>query len=109
MKFIRNIIIGVLILALIGFTAVFILNAYNTGKIGNKAEKVADTFTEDLHKDLKADYILANPPFNLEWDRDKVENDPRWHWKLPSKKELKVFMNELNITEEEIEECKKFI
>ena len=38
-----------------------------------------------------------------------VENDPRWHWKLPSKKELKVFMNELNITEEEIQECKKFI
>lgn len=38
-----------------------------------------------------------------------VENNPRWHWKLPSKKELKVFMNELNITEEEIQECKKFI
>ncbi len=38
-----------------------------------------------------------------------VENDPRWHWKLPSKKELKVFMSELNITQEEIEECKKLI
>lgn len=38
-----------------------------------------------------------------------VENDPRWHWKLPSRKELKVFMKELNITEEEIEKCKKHI
>ena len=36
-----------------------------------------------------------------------VENDPRWHFKLPSKKELKVFMAELDITEEEVEECKK--
>ncbi len=48
MKLIRNIIIGVLVLALLGFTTVFVLNAYNTGKIGNKAEKVADTFTEDI-------------------------------------------------------------
>lgn len=38
-----------------------------------------------------------------------VENDPRWHWRLPSKKELKVFMNELNITEEEIKKCKEHI
>lgn len=36
-----------------------------------------------------------------------VENDPRWHFKLPSRKELKVFMEELNITMEEIEQCKK--
>lgn len=36
-----------------------------------------------------------------------VENNPRWHWKLPNKKELKVFMKELNISEEEIEQCKK--
>ena len=38
-----------------------------------------------------------------------VENDPRWHWRLPNKRELKVFMQELNISEEEIEECKKVI
>lgn len=36
-----------------------------------------------------------------------VENDPRWHFKLPSKKELKTFMAELEITEEEINRCKK--
>lgn len=45
----------------------------------------ADTFTEDLHKDLKADFILANPPFNLEWDVDKVSKDPRWRYGLAPK------------------------
>ena len=38
-----------------------------------------------------------------------VENNPKWHWKLPNKRELKVFMQELNISEEEIELCKKRI
>lgn len=36
-----------------------------------------------------------------------VENDPRWHFRLPNRKELKVFMEELNITMEEIEKCKE--
>ena len=52
------------------------------GDLGNFA---ADTFTEDLHKNLKADFILANPPFNMEWDRDKVEKDPRWRYGLAPK------------------------
>lgn len=38
-----------------------------------------------------------------------IEDDPRWHWRLPNKKELKVFMKELNISEEEIVACKKSI
>lgn len=38
-----------------------------------------------------------------------MENNPRWHWRLPNKKELKVFMKELDITEEEISACKKHI
>ena len=38
-----------------------------------------------------------------------VENNPKWHWKLPNKRELKIFMQELNISEEEIELCKKRI
>ena len=38
-----------------------------------------------------------------------MENNPAWHWKLPNKKELKYFMNELSISEEEIMECKKHI
>jgi len=45
----------------------------------------ADTFTEDLHKDLKADFVLANPPFNLEWDVDKVSKDSRWEYGLAPK------------------------
>ena len=52
---------------------------------GDLGKYAADTFTEDLHKDLKADFILANPPVNLEWDRDKVEDDPRWKYGLPPK------------------------
>ena len=53
------------------------------GNLGNYA---ADTFTEDLHKDLKADFVLANPPFNMEWDQEKVKDDPRWKYGLAPKK-----------------------
>lgn len=52
---------------------------------GDLGKYAADTFTEDLHKDLKADYILANPPFNMEWERGKVENDARWRYGLAPK------------------------
>lgn len=52
---------------------------------GDLGKYAADTFTEDLHEDLKADFILANPPFNLEWDVDKVSKDPRWKYGLPPK------------------------
>ena len=38
-----------------------------------------DSFLDDKHKDLKADFILANPPFNMEdWGYSKVKNDVRW-------------------------------
>lgn len=44
----------------------------------------ADTFTNDLHKTLKADYILANPPFNYNpWGQEKLKDDPRWKYGLP--------------------------
>lgn len=52
---------------------------------GDLGKYAADTFTEDLHKDLKADFILANPPFNFKWDREKVENDHRWKYGLAPK------------------------
>lgn len=41
----------------------------------------ADTFSKDLHKDLKADFVLANPPFNLKGWREESEltADPRWN------------------------------
>lgn len=38
-----------------------------------------DTMLNDLHPDLRADYVMANPPFNMkEWWNAKLENDPRW-------------------------------
>ena len=44
----------------------------------------ADTFTNDLHPTLKADFILANPPFNYHpWNQDKLQNDKRWKYGLP--------------------------
>lgn len=45
----------------------------------------ADTLLNDLHKDLRADYIMANPPFNQEkWGAAKVAGDVRWKWGQPS-------------------------
>ncbi len=44
----------------------------------------ADTFSNDLHQDLRADYIIANPPFNVSnWWHPKLENDPRWKYGTP--------------------------
>ena len=43
-----------------------------------------DTFFNDLHPTMKADYILANPPFNLsDWGADKLVEDVRWKYGLP--------------------------
>lgn len=42
-------------------------------------ERNADTFTNDLHRGLTFDYIMANPPFNLKkWYDISLSNDPRW-------------------------------
>jgi type I restriction enzyme M protein len=42
------------------------------------------SFLKDAHPDLKADYILANPPFNQdEWGWEIVKNDPRWKYGTP--------------------------
>lgn len=44
----------------------------------------ADTFTNDLHPTLKADFILANPPFNYNpWGQEKLKEDVRWEYGLP--------------------------
>jgi type I restriction enzyme M protein len=44
----------------------------------------ADTFYNDLHPTLKADYILANPPFNLsDWNDGSLNDDMRWKYGLP--------------------------
>ena len=44
----------------------------------------ADTFFNDCHPQLKADYIMANPPFNLsDWGADKLREDVRWQYGMP--------------------------
>lgn len=44
----------------------------------------ADTFTNDLHPTLKADFILANPPFNYHpWNQEKLIDDVRWKYGVP--------------------------
>lgn len=56
------------------------MNLAIRGISSNLGNKAADTFGDDQHKDLKADYIMANPPFNLkDWRADsELTTDPRW-------------------------------
>jgi len=43
-----------------------------------------DSFTADLHPDLRADFVLANPPFNVSnWWNAKLADDPRWKYGTP--------------------------
>ena len=47
-------------------------------------EYAADTFLDDRHPTLRADYIMANPPFNLsDWGADKLKEDVRWKYGMP--------------------------
>lgn len=44
----------------------------------------ADTFTSDLHPTLKADFVLANPPFNYHpWNQESLLDDKRWKYGIP--------------------------
>ena len=44
----------------------------------------ADTFFNDCHPTLRADFIMANPPFNLsDWGADKLKDDVRWKYGMP--------------------------
>ena len=46
--------------------------------------ELGDTFLNDKHKGLKADFILANPPFNIsDWNGDKLRDDVRWKYGVP--------------------------
>ena len=45
-----------------------------------------DSFHNDLHRDLRADFILANPPFNdSDWGGERLQNDVRWKYGIPPK------------------------
>jgi len=56
------------------------MNLAIRGISANLGEKAANTFLDDQHKDLKADYIMANPPFNQkDWRAEnELKDDPRW-------------------------------
>jgi type I restriction enzyme M protein len=56
------------------------MNLAIRGINANLGEKDADTFSDDQHKDLKADFIMANPPFNQkDWrGENELIDDPRW-------------------------------
>jgi type I restriction enzyme M protein len=56
------------------------MNLAIRGIAANLGEKAADTFLDDQHKDLKADFIMANPPFNQkDWRADnELTDDARW-------------------------------
>jgi type I restriction enzyme M protein len=56
------------------------MNLAIRGISANLGEKAADTFGDDQHKDLKADFIMANPPFNQkDWRAEnELLDDPRW-------------------------------
>lgn len=56
------------------------MNLALRGISGNLGQTNADTFANDQHKDLKADYIMANPPFNQkDWRAEnELRDDPRW-------------------------------
>jgi type I restriction enzyme M protein len=56
------------------------MNLAIRGISANLGDLAADTFGKDMHKDLKADFILANPPFNLkDWrGPNELIDDPRW-------------------------------
>src|SRR5699024_9869571 len=47
-------------------------------------KRPADTFTNDQHPDLRADYVMANPPFNVsDWWDEKLADDQRWQYGTP--------------------------
>lgn len=56
------------------------MNLAIRGIAANLGEQAADTFMNDQHKDLKADFIMANPPFNQKaWRAEnELTDDPRW-------------------------------
>jgi len=60
------------------------MNLAIRGIENNLGNTFTDSFRNDLHKGLKADYVLANPPFNVsDWGGDALRNDVRWQFGVP--------------------------
>jgi type I restriction enzyme M protein len=66
--------------------------------------ELGDTFHNDRHKDLKADYILANPPFNIsDWGGEQLQDSSLWKYGVPPTGNanyawLQLFINKLSRT-----------
>lgn len=60
------------------------MNLAIRGIEGNIGPHHEDSFTQDIHKDLKADFILTNPPFNIkDWKGELLREDVRWKYGIP--------------------------
>jgi type I restriction enzyme M protein len=60
------------------------MNLALRGIEANLGPQWGDSFHNDLHPDLRADFVLANPPFNIsEWDGESLRDDPRWKYGAP--------------------------
>ncbi len=60
------------------------MNLAIRGLEGNIGPEHSDTFHNDLHKNIKVDYILANPPFNIsDWGGEQLTDDVRWAYGTP--------------------------
>ena len=60
------------------------MNLAIRGIEANLGDKQADTFHEDLHPDLRADFVIANPHFNdSDWRGEKLREDVRWKYGVP--------------------------
>ena len=60
------------------------MNLAIRGIEANLGDRADDSFHRDLHADLRADFVIANPPFNVsDWYSDALRDDPRWQWGTP--------------------------
>lgn len=60
------------------------MNLAIRGIDANLGGQNADSFHNDLHKDLRADFVLANPPFNMsDWGGERLRDDARWKYGIP--------------------------
>lgn len=60
------------------------MNLAIRGISGNLGAQHADSFHNDQHKNLKSDFIIANPPFNIsDWGGDRIADDIRWKYGVP--------------------------
>lgn len=60
------------------------MNLAIRGIEANLGDRADDSFHRDLHPDLRADFVIANPPFNVsDWYTDALRDDPRWKYGHP--------------------------